>query len=160
MPRQDPGEPYFRVDSAEARKILDGDPENTVVVDVRRDDEWVTGHATGQFTFPSTTLRTALQRCRRTRSCSSSAPLVFAADSHASLLRPLATTPGICSTWRTELRPGSPSAIRPPTETIPRFSERDNLRDTINLAVDPSESTSRSYFWLLNRQMETSGTFR
>ena len=47
MPRQDPGEPYFRVDSAEAKAMLDADPENTVVVDVRRDDEWVGGHATG-----------------------------------------------------------------------------------------------------------------
>jgi rhodanese-related sulfurtransferase len=35
------------VDSNEARAILDADPENTVVVDVRRDDEWVTGHVSG-----------------------------------------------------------------------------------------------------------------
>ena len=47
MPRQDPGEPYYRVDSNEARQILDSDPANTVVVDVRREDEWVTGHVTG-----------------------------------------------------------------------------------------------------------------
>ena len=52
MPRQDPGEPYFRVDSSEARSILDSDPDNTVVVDVRRDDEWVTGHATGAIHIP------------------------------------------------------------------------------------------------------------
>ena len=47
MARQDPGEPYFRVDSNEARAMLDADPHNTVVVDVRRDDEWVGGHVTG-----------------------------------------------------------------------------------------------------------------
>ena len=47
MARQDPGEPYFRVDSNEARTMLDADPHNTVVVDVRRDDEWVGGHVTG-----------------------------------------------------------------------------------------------------------------
>ena len=47
MPRQEPGEPYFRVDSVEAQQMLDADPDNTVVVDVRRPDEWVTGHATG-----------------------------------------------------------------------------------------------------------------
>jgi rhodanese-related sulfurtransferase len=52
MPRQDPGEPYFRVDSVEAKQILDDDPENTIVVDVRRDDEWVTGHATGAVHIP------------------------------------------------------------------------------------------------------------
>jgi rhodanese-related sulfurtransferase len=40
------------VDSSEARSILDSDPENTVVVDVRRDDEWVTGHATGAIHIP------------------------------------------------------------------------------------------------------------
>ena len=52
MPRQDPGEPYYRVDSNEARTILDADRENTVVVDVRRDDEWVTGHVTGAIHVP------------------------------------------------------------------------------------------------------------
>ena len=43
MPRQEPGEPYFRVDSVEAKQMLDADPDNTAVVDVRRPDEWVTG---------------------------------------------------------------------------------------------------------------------
>ena len=47
MPRQDPGEPYYRVDSHEAKTILDAEPDNTVVIDVRRDDEWVTGHVFG-----------------------------------------------------------------------------------------------------------------
>ena len=47
MARQNPGEPYYRVDSPEALQILNADPDNTVVVDVRRDDEWVTGHASG-----------------------------------------------------------------------------------------------------------------
>ena len=47
MPRQNPGEPYYRVDSPEALQILQADPEGTVVIDVRRDDEWVTGHASG-----------------------------------------------------------------------------------------------------------------
>ena len=52
MARQDPGEPYYRVDSAEARKMLDEDPANTVAIDVRRDDEWVTGHITGATHIP------------------------------------------------------------------------------------------------------------
>ena len=52
MPRQDPGEPYYRVDSNEARQILDSDPGSTVVVDVRRDDEWVTGHVAGAIHIP------------------------------------------------------------------------------------------------------------
>ena len=47
MARQDPGEPYYRVDSNEANSMLAADPANTLVVDVRRDDEWVTGHVTG-----------------------------------------------------------------------------------------------------------------
>ncbi len=52
MPRQDPGEPYFRVDSSEGRSMLDADPDGTVVIDVRRDDEWVTGHVTGAIHIP------------------------------------------------------------------------------------------------------------
>lgn len=52
MPRQQPGEPYYRVDSNEARAIWDADRENIVVIDVRRDDEWVTGHVTGAIHIP------------------------------------------------------------------------------------------------------------
>lgn len=52
MPRQEPGEPYYRVDSNEARSILDSDTDGTVVVDVRRDDEWVTGHISGATHIP------------------------------------------------------------------------------------------------------------
>ena len=60
MPRQDPGEPYFRVDSAEGQSIIAADPDGTMVIDVRRDDEWVTGHVAGAIgthvtsdTFPT-----------------------------------------------------------------------------------------------------------
>ena len=52
MPRQESGEPYYRVESAEAQSMLESDPDNTVVVDVRRDDEWVTGHVTGAIHVP------------------------------------------------------------------------------------------------------------
>ena len=52
MARQDPGEPYYRVDSNEAKSMLDSEPDNTVVVDVRRDDEWVTGHVSGAIHVP------------------------------------------------------------------------------------------------------------
>ena len=52
MARQDPGEPYYRLDSNEASSMLASDPENTVIVDVRRNDEWVTGHATGAIHVP------------------------------------------------------------------------------------------------------------
>jgi rhodanese-related sulfurtransferase len=52
MPRQEPGEPYYRVDSNEARTIMEAEPDSTVVVDVRRDDEWVTGHVAGAMHIP------------------------------------------------------------------------------------------------------------
>ena len=52
MSRQDPGEPYYRVDSDEAVQILGSQGDNAVVVDVRRDDEWVSGHAKGAIHIP------------------------------------------------------------------------------------------------------------
>ena len=52
MARRDPGEPYYRIDSNEANAMLDSEPDNTVVVDVRRDDEWVTGHVSGAIHIP------------------------------------------------------------------------------------------------------------
>ena len=52
MARQDPGEPYFRVDSDEAVQILEREGDGALVVDVRRDDEWVSGHAKGAIHLP------------------------------------------------------------------------------------------------------------
>ena len=52
MPRQDPGEPYYRIDSNEANGMLQADPGSYVLIDVRRDDEWVTGHPTGAAHIP------------------------------------------------------------------------------------------------------------
>ena len=40
------------MDSHEARSMLEADPRNTIVVDVRRDDEWVTGHVSGAIHIP------------------------------------------------------------------------------------------------------------
>ena len=52
MARQDPGEPYCRIDSHEASSMMDAEPGGTVVVDVRREDEWVTGHVSGAIHIP------------------------------------------------------------------------------------------------------------
>ena len=50
MPRQDPGEPYYRVDSPEAAGMLAADSSGEIVViDVRRDDEYKAGHVTGEY---------------------------------------------------------------------------------------------------------------
>ncbi len=45
MPRQEPGEPYYRVDSDEAAAMHGND--DAVFVDVRRPDEYVEGHIKG-----------------------------------------------------------------------------------------------------------------
>ena len=42
MPRQEPGEPYYRIDIDEARAMYDDD--DVAFVDVRRDDEYQEGH--------------------------------------------------------------------------------------------------------------------
>ena len=47
MARREALEPYDRIDSNEAMAMLDSDPDNIVVVDVRNDDEWASGHVTG-----------------------------------------------------------------------------------------------------------------
>ena len=52
MARQDPGEPYYRVDSDEASQILENEKEGAAMVDVRRDDEWVSGHVSGAIHIP------------------------------------------------------------------------------------------------------------
>ncbi len=47
--RQDPGEPYWRISVQEAYEMQ---PAGGLVVDVRRPDEWVTGHARGAVHIP------------------------------------------------------------------------------------------------------------
>lgn len=52
MPRQDPGEPFYRVDSNEAAQMVEAAGAEAAIVDVRRDDEWVSGHASGATHIP------------------------------------------------------------------------------------------------------------
>ena len=50
MPRMESGEPYYRIDLAEARDLYNQD--DTVVVDVRRPDEYAEGHVKGALPIP------------------------------------------------------------------------------------------------------------
>ena len=47
--RQEPGEPYRRISVQEAREMQE---EGALIVDVRRPDEWESGHAAGAFHIP------------------------------------------------------------------------------------------------------------
>lgn len=51
MPRQQPGEPFYRINSEEAKQMLDSDP-NTTVVDVRNPDEYEAGHVKNALFIP------------------------------------------------------------------------------------------------------------
>ena len=50
MPRREANEPYYRLTIAEAAEIYDD--EDAVVVDVRREDEYLSGHVTGAMAVP------------------------------------------------------------------------------------------------------------
>lgn len=52
MARQDPGEPYYRISVDEAKAMLDKEKGKVVVVDVRREDEWVSGHIKNALFIP------------------------------------------------------------------------------------------------------------
>ncbi len=47
--RQEPGEPYRRISVQEAREMQEA---GALVVDVRRPDEWVSGHVRGAIHIP------------------------------------------------------------------------------------------------------------
>ena len=51
MPRQQPGEPFFRLSSEEAKQMLDSDSD-TVIIDVRNADEYEGGHAKNANLIP------------------------------------------------------------------------------------------------------------
>ncbi len=51
MARQEPGEPFFRLNSAEAKQMLVNDPE-AEIIDVRNDDEYEGGHAENAMLIP------------------------------------------------------------------------------------------------------------
>ncbi len=63
MARQD--EPYHRVNSDEAARMLEGEKEGTAIVDVRRDDEWVTGHVKGAIHIPVDDLQSRIDELPR-----------------------------------------------------------------------------------------------
>jgi rhodanese-related sulfurtransferase len=50
MARQDSGEPYWRISVDEAKAMLE--EGNAVVIDVRRPDEWASGHVAGAIHIP------------------------------------------------------------------------------------------------------------
>jgi rhodanese-related sulfurtransferase len=50
MPRQDPGEPYYRISIDEAAAFYGAD--DVAVVDVRRPDEYTGGHVKGAIFIP------------------------------------------------------------------------------------------------------------
>jgi len=50
MPRQETGEPYYRVTLDEVMELYEAD--DTVVVDVRRPDEYESGHVKGALHIP------------------------------------------------------------------------------------------------------------
>ena len=58
MPQQQPGEPYFRISLDEAMGMLD--ERSSTVVDVRRPDEYLTGHVTNALFIPPTDSRMVL----------------------------------------------------------------------------------------------------
>lgn len=50
VPRQEPGEPYWRVSIDEAKKLLDDG--GAAVIDVRNNDEYTSGHVKGALFIP------------------------------------------------------------------------------------------------------------
>ena len=50
MPRQEPGEPYYRVSTDEAAEMYGAD--DVVVIDVRRPDEYAQGHVKDALFIP------------------------------------------------------------------------------------------------------------
>jgi rhodanese-related sulfurtransferase len=51
MARQQPGEPFFRINSEEANQMLEGDSE-IAIIDVRNADEYEGGHAKNATLIP------------------------------------------------------------------------------------------------------------
>lgn len=58
MPRREANEPYYRLTLSEAVEMYQD--ENTVVVDVRRADEYASGHVTGALAIPVDDLLTRI----------------------------------------------------------------------------------------------------
>ncbi len=63
MARQD--EPYYRVNSDEAAQMLEREKEGTAIVDVRRYDEWLTGHVYGAIHIPIDDLQSRIDELPR-----------------------------------------------------------------------------------------------
>ncbi len=63
MARQD--EPYNRVNSDEAAQMLEREKEGIAIVDVRRDDEWATGHVKGAIHIPVDDLQSRIDELPR-----------------------------------------------------------------------------------------------
>ena len=114
MPRQDPGEPYYRISIAEAAEMYGGD--DAVVVDVRRPDEYTAGHVKDAIYITVDDILGRIGRaCPATRTCSSSAPRACEAAWPARWPRRWVSTQGGCTTSKRAPTPGYRPATRPAT---------------------------------------------
>ena len=122
MARQEPGEPYFRVDSDEAAQILETERDNAVVVDVRRDDEWVSGHAKGAIHILIDELMGRIDELPKDKKLLFICAAGHAAAWHARLRRPWSFLPRTCITWRTAPPRGSRKITPPLMERTHRMT--------------------------------------
>ena len=60
MARKEPLEPYYRIDTSEAKEMLDSG-SGAVVIDVRRPDEWAAGHVQGAIHIPVDDIMTRIE---------------------------------------------------------------------------------------------------
>ena len=107
MARQDPGEPYFRLDSDEAAELLEKEKGGTVVVDVRRDDEWVSGHVTNALHIPIDDLLGRIEELPRDKKLL----FICAAGVRSGLACEMAASMGLPSENLYNVEDGTPSWI-------------------------------------------------
>ncbi len=103
MARQD--EPYHRVNSDEAVQMLE--KEGAVIVDVRRDDEWATGHVKGAIHIPVDDLKSRIDELPRDKTLL----FICATGRRAGQACELAATMGYSSEKLYNVEDGTPTWI-------------------------------------------------
>jgi rhodanese-related sulfurtransferase len=106
MPRQEPGEPYFRVSVDEAKEMLDAGGD-LAVVDVRTPDEYTGGHVTGAIHIPIDEVLSRMEELPKDRKLL----FICAAGARSGLACEMAAAAGLDSEVLINIEDGTPAWI-------------------------------------------------
>ena len=128
MPKKNPGEPFYRINSEEAKQMLESDP-NVAVVDVRNPDEYAAGHVTDALFMPVDTVLARFDELPKDKTLL----FICAMGQRSALACEMSAAMGIDSEKLYNIEDGTPAGCSATTPSAMATSRKHNERKGSNV---------------------------